>query len=281
MSASAQAAPVAPTPASAFAVFRGEQRATVLLLLAALGALAAAAWAFTYWAGGSMSSSTMAAMVAGGDLGMIGFFLLIWAAMMVAMMFPAAAPMAVAYVHLARADSDRSPWWTGRAAVFLGSYVAVWSLTGVVAVLAYLVLGRSLAGFAMAGVFPPVAVGAVLVVAGLYQTTTLKETCVTGCRSPVSFLVEHWRSGLRGAARLGLRHAAYCVGCCGLLFAVLFVVGTMSLAWMALLAALVFVEKLAVGRAGRLISWGIGGAMAAGGVAILIVPGWAAIAVGL
>jgi predicted metal-binding membrane protein len=103
-----------------------------------------------------------------------------------------------------------------------------------------------------------------LVAAGLYQLSPAKSACLAQCRSPAAFLTRHWRAGAAGALRLGLLHGAYCVGCCWLLMALLFVVGIMDLAWIAALSALVAVERLvrggaAIGRVAGvgLVLWGV------------------------
>lgn len=101
----------------------------------------------------------------------------------------------------------------------------------------------------------PLALGATLGVAGLYQFTTLKHICLSRCRSPLAFVAQHWRHGRVGALKMGLRHGLYCFGCCWTLFAVLVATGVMSVAWVLLLTLLVFVEKLHSGslyRSGRL-----------------------------
>ena len=90
----------------------------------------------------------------------------------------------------------------------------------------------------------PLALGATLVTAGLYQFTPMKRICLTRCRSPFAFVALYWRDGRLGALRMGLQHGAYCLGCCWALFAVLVAAGVMSLAWMLLLTAVVFVEKV-------------------------------------
>src|SRR4029079_6937742 len=90
----------------------------------------------------------------------------------------------------------------------------------------------------------PLALGATLIAAGLYQFTRLKRVCLSHCRSPLAFVAQHWRDGRTGALAMGLRHGLYCFGCCWALFAVLTAAGVMSLAWMLLLTLVVFVEKL-------------------------------------
>jgi predicted metal-binding membrane protein len=101
----------------------------------------------------------------------------------------------------------------------------------------------------------------------VYQLTPLKERCLGKCRNPVQFFMTHWRPGTAGALRMGATHGAYCVGCCWMLMLILFAVGVMNLAWVALIAAFVFVEKLL--PAGRLTSRLAGGALLVAGLAVL------------
>ena len=104
--------------------------------------------------------------------------------------------------------------------------------------------------------------------AGLYQLTPLKTACLEKCRSPLSFLMRLWRPGLVGAARLGLTHGLYCLGCCAMLMALLFVFGVMNLAWVACLAVVVLIEKITPG--GQRIGWLAGVALLAVGVAMVL-----------
>ena len=105
--------------------------------------------------------------------------------------------------------------------------------------------------------------GTVLIVAGLYQWTPLKQACLRHCRSPLEFITAYWRPGARGAFAMGLRHGAYCLGCCWMLMLLLFVGGVMNFAWIAGLALFVLVEKLVpaghwIGRGAGvlLVAWG-------------------------
>jgi predicted metal-binding membrane protein len=109
----------------------------------------------------------------------------------------------------------------------------------------------------------------VLIAAGLYQLSPLKALCLAHCRAPASFLSQHWRPGAAGALRLGAMHGAYCVGCCWVLMALLFVGGVMNLVWIAVLAVLVLAEKLA--PRGEWIGRGAGVAFIVWGVATVIV----------
>jgi predicted metal-binding membrane protein len=111
--------------------------------------------------------------------------------------------------------------------------------------------------------------GAVLIAAGLYQVSPLKNTCLAHCRAPTSFLSRHWRPHIMGALRLGAMHGAYCVGCCWMLMALLVVGGVMNLAWIAALAILVLIEKAL--PLGQWIGRAIGIALIGWGVATLLV----------
>ncbi|TDH59301.1 DUF2182 domain-containing protein [Dankookia rubra] len=168
-------------------------------------------------------------------------FLAIWVVMMAAMMFPAVAPMVLAF-HRIQAGRHGSgafvPTW-----VFVAGYMLVWTAAGAAAYAAALAAeavavrtGLGPAGAARIG-------GAVLVAAGLYQLTPLKDRCLSKCRTPVGFIMTSWREGRLGALRMGAQHGLWCLGCCWLLFAVLFPLGLMNIAAMAALTALVFAEK--------------------------------------
>jgi predicted metal-binding membrane protein len=113
----------------------------------------------------------------------------------------------------------------------------------------------------------PQLAGAILIGAGIYQVTPLKIACLTHCRSPLDFLVAHWRSGVAGAVRMGAHHGLYCLGCCWALMAVLFAAGIMNLAWVAAIAVFVLVEKLA--PAAAVISRVGGAAMVLAGLATI------------
>jgi predicted metal-binding membrane protein len=264
---------------SALAVFRGEYRRAAAVLLAAIAAITVVAWAVTIGVG--MTPSMMAMMVATGGWAGFAIFLGIWLAMMVAMMFPASAPMAEAYVHLSSAEGTKNPWRTASAATFLGVYAAVWTSIGVAVAVAYLLLVPRIPELTMSGSLGATLAGATLVVAGIYQATPLKDACLRGCQTPFSFLSTGWRPGLRGALRLGARHALYCVGCCALLFAVLFAVGLMAIGWMLLIALLIFAEKLIAGPAGRKVAWAVGGVLVVLGGLVIASPAFAGWALGL
>lgn len=179
----------------------------------------------------------------GTDLGTLPWFLGVWLTMMAAMMLPAAAPMVLMFAAIAperaRRGNEQIPAW-----IFVGGYLAVW---GVFGVLAY---GAAAAVRALDPAFlawdeqGPLVVGGGIVVAGIYELTPLKRLCLKHCRGPLHFVLGGWRDGYSGALRMGAEHALYCVGCCWGLMLVLFAVGVMSVFWMAVVAAVVFAEKV-------------------------------------
>jgi predicted metal-binding membrane protein len=278
MAAALSAAP-APPLESPWQVFSGDQGRAAITLLVALLAASVGAWAFVVWMGAGMSSAMLLASVS--TLGGFGLFLAVWLVMMVAMMFPAAAPMAQAYSVLSGQESRPAPSRSALTSVFLVTYLTVWTAIGVAVAGIYVLLAPRLSVLVGTGTLGVAVAGSVLIAAGIYQTTPLKATCLRGCRTPLSFLLTDWRPGFRGAVRLGWKHAAYCVGCCWLLFAVLFAVGLMALPWMALIAVMIFVEKLVPGRTGFRVSAGLGAALAAVGVVFLLIPSFGGWALGL
>jgi len=173
---------------------------------------------------------------------------MMWAVMMVAMMLPSAAPMVLAYARIASARG-RNP--TLRVWLFAFGYLAIWTLFSAAATLIQFVLARS-SMLSNALVTTPLVSAAILVVAGVYQLTPLKEACLGRCQSPIGFFMTHWRDGAAGALRMGLSHGAFCVGCCWMLMALLFVAGVMNLAWVAAITIFVLLEKAT--RWGRAIA---------------------------
>jgi predicted metal-binding membrane protein len=239
--------------AAAFAAVR-----TRLGLVAVLLALAALAW----WS----TADRMAGMDAGPgtDLGALGWFVGVWVVMMAAMMFPSLAPTVALYARMTR---RRGP---DRPLLFASGYLLVWGAAGLLGYGAFR-LGRSVIGGDLAwrdgGRW--LAAG-VLTVAALYELTPLKNVCLAKCRSPVGFLLGTWRDGRFGALEIGSRHAGWCLGCCWALMAALFALGVMSIAWMALVAALIALEKTVPWR--RAASWGTAAVLLALAVGVLAVP---------
>lgn len=171
-----------------------------------------------------------------------GLRLAMWAVMMVAMMVPTAAPMTLLYAGVARkAAAQHSP--LAPTFVFVTGYVAMWTVFSLAATFAQFVLDQ-------AALLSPMMVSssaslgaALLIAAGIYQLTPLKNACLKNCRTPAHLMSRHWRTGNIGAFRMGLRLGAYCVGCCWILMGLLFVGGVMNLLWIAAIAVFVLLEK--------------------------------------
>lgn len=188
-------------------------------------------------------------------------FLVAWVAMMAAMMIPSSAPMFLLY----RLSAEDAPNGELRTLLFGAGYLLVWTAAGVVV----LVAQRALEAL-VSPELRPLGVAAVLLAAGAYQFTPLKTTCLRACQTPADFLVRHWRTGTIGALRLGLDHGLYCLGCCWALMAVLVAAGAMGLAWVALIASIVLVEKL-VPQA-TWFSRAVGVAFAVGALVVVLRP---------
>lgn len=214
------------------------------LILALLLILAAASWVILIW-----QSSITDQLMSGLTMGLsASVFLAIWIVMMVAMMFPTAAPMILMFrqVHAGKRGRGQSfvPTW-----IFVGAYLVIWGLSGILAYVfaqAVQTLAESSTWFMNnAARFG----GVILVLAGLYQFSPLKTSCLSKCRTPLDFILGSWRDGYIGSFRMGLQHGAYCLGCCWLLFLILFPLGIMNVAAMAVITLLIFAEKsLSYGR---------------------------------
>jgi predicted metal-binding membrane protein len=172
---------------------------------------------------------------------------LMWWVMMVAMMVPSAAPAILIYAGAARKRKDADHPLAATFS-FLAGYLVTWALFSVLATCLQWGLERIDVVTGMMEIASPRMAGLVLIAAGLYQLTPLKTACLKHCQHPVFFLMHHWKSGTSGAFRMGLEHGGYCLGCCWFLMALLFVGGIMNLLWIAGLAILVGIEKLAGGR---------------------------------
>jgi predicted metal-binding membrane protein len=220
----------------------------------------------------------MSAMAQPNDAVKISVFVAVWTAGMAAMMFPAISPMVLLYNRLSKSGGGSQSVVveeTGNTVLgvkmilFIGSYLAVWSLTGIALLLAWSVSAAALAGVlngALFGVF----LGSILIVAGAYQFSPLKSKCLGYCESPMSFFMRRWKKGTSGALSMGLYHGLYCLGCCWPYFLIMVALGWMDILWMALFAGIILVEKI--------WSRGIWAARVAG--AALIVTG-VAVTVGL
>lgn len=230
--------------------------------LVALVGLTGAAWCLTAYHAvkmsmpmgiavrGGMAADGMAGMAMAGMSATTGsslagaiVFVAVWTVMMAAMMLPAATPMIIIFAsaQARRQKHVAVPTW-----IFIAGYMIVWAAAGIF-VYVLVQFGSELATMLVPTErdrWAPIALGSTLVVAGLYQFTPIKNVCLSHCRSPLAFVAQHWRAGRVGALVMGLRHGAYCFGCCWALFAVMGAAGVMSLAWMLLLTLIIFVEKL-------------------------------------
>lgn len=174
-------------------------------------------------------------------LGALTTFVIAWLVMMAAMMLPSATPLVLLY-------RVAGPGARAINTVFLAAgYLTVWAAFGVPTFAVQQTLMTAASDGSLIGRWLPYAVAVILGLAGLYQFTPLKEACLRQCRSPLDFMVQRWHGGgALGATRLGVEHGAYCVGCCWGLMAVLVVAGSMSLAWVTLIALLVLDRKSVV-----------------------------------
>jgi predicted metal-binding membrane protein len=214
-------------------------RAAQAPIVVALVAVAGLGWVFT--------GARMAGMHEGPgtDPGSLGSYVSVWIVMMAAMMLPSAAPMVVVHSAVERRRRELGRHRIrGASMAFVGGYLLVWSAFGVAAY-ALFELARSfdLAALSWNRSGRDVATG-VIAVAAVYQLTPLKDRCLAKCRSPLGFVVGSWRPGRVGAARMGMEHGAWCVGCCWALMATLFALGVMSLTWTIVIAAVIAVEKV-------------------------------------
>jgi predicted metal-binding membrane protein len=212
------------------------------------------------------------------DAGQSGWALTTWAlmigmwwVMMIAMMTPSAAPTILLYARVHRAALAREQFRDEVAptGAFATGYLSVWLGFAVAATALHWALEHTgLVSTMMMGSRSRWLSGAVLIAAGLYQLSPLKNVCLAQCRAPASFLARHWRPHALGALRLGSQHGAYCVGCCWMLMALLFVGGVMNLIWIAALTTLVLIEKVL--PRGPWIGRSVGVALAGWGVATLV-----------
>ena len=246
------------------------------IVAAAIIMIAAISWVYTvYLSETSMSMSGMQGASDGVmDMGRadmrswraadFGLMYVMWAVMMVAMMAPSAAPMLLMFATLNRKRREREAPYVSTG-VFLAGYVIVWAVFSIVATagnwgLHQASLLSSMMGASTSGYLG----GVLLLLAGAFQWSRLKNECLTQCRTPMGFLMTSWREGRGGALRMGLDHGAYCLGCCWALMLLLFVLGIMNLLWIAALAAFVLAERVApkgewISRISGvlLVAWGI------------------------
>lgn len=218
------------------------------MVLAGLAAITLLSWLYLLSMAGDMGTMSMPEAMAGAQIQPwsttdFALMFLMWTVMMVAMMVPSAAPLILIYARVYRREKEQGRPFTPTAA-FAAGYLLAWTVFSLIATVLQWALER-------AALLSPMMVsksnylGAViLIAAGVYQLTPLKHACLAHCRSPMSFIMQHWRTGTRGALRMGMEHGLFCVGCCWFLMGLLFVGGVMNLLWVAAIAAFVLVEKV-------------------------------------
>lgn len=212
--------------------------------------------------GGAMGGMTSAMHAAVWSLRDGWLIFAMWTVMMAAMMLPSASPMIAMYARIAR---GRSAERSARAWLFAAGYLIAWTGFSAAATVVQFALERT-GIIADAMRVEPFTGGLLLIAAGVYQLTPLKQVCLTQCRSPLGFFMTAWRRGARGAFAMGLNHGAFCVGCCWMLMALLFVAGVMNLVWAALLTILVLLEKATPW--GGTVARASGAMMVASGIAL-------------
>jgi predicted metal-binding membrane protein len=183
----------------------------------------------------------MPAMMHWGATDLVLVFVM-WAIMMAAMMLPSATPMVRAFARSARGQPGCSV--PSLTSAFVGGYLTVWTLFSAVITLAQWGLLELRLVTPMMESASSWLSGGLLLAAGVFQFTELKNACLNKCRTPMGFLMTEWRAGARGAFVMGLRHGVYCTGCCAMLMLLLFVLGVMNLAWIIMLTLIVLAEKL-------------------------------------
>ncbi|AOK26512.1 metal-binding protein [Burkholderia ubonensis] len=250
-------------------LFRHERVVTAL----GMAAVVALSW-FYLWTGAGMGMSALDMTAAtlfphrlphgiGSMNPSLATVIVMWWTMMIAMMTPGAAPLILLYRRVLRHYGAADGASSASSLALLAGYLTIWLAFSIAAASLQKVLQPTgLISAMMLWSKSALLSAIVLAAAGIYQLSPFKRACLTQCRSPVQFLTTHWRPGVAGSFRLGLHHGLYCVGCCWLLMALLFVGGVMNLVWIAALSLVVFVEKNLPGgeRIGRalgivLIAW--------------------------
>lgn len=215
-------------------------------------------------AGGMRMSAPGApeAMALSNGVSGIGLYLFVWGAMMVAMMYPSSVPLFRMYYGTLDGLSDAGK--AARVGTFMGTYALVWALTGLVSLVVNAVVPiATIAADRSALLF-----GGSLVVLSAYQLSPYKHRCLKYCRTPLGFLMEYHQPGIRGAARMSARFSVFCVGCCWALFAVMMVVGSMNVLWMAVITVVLSAERM-VGWGDRLAK-GLGVVAGIGGCVVVL-----------
>lgn len=203
------------------------------------------------------------AMALSNGLTGVALYLIMWGVMMIAMMYPSSVPLFRMYANTL--DGMTTGEKAARVSVFMGTYALVWALTGVVPLIVNAVAPIA----TIATHHSTLLLGGTLVLLAVYQLSPYKDRCLKYCRTPLGFLMEYHRPGIRGAAEMSFRFSVFCVGCCWALFAVMVVVGSMNILWMAGITVVLSLERV-IGWGGRLAK-GVGVASGIGGGVLILI----------
>jgi predicted metal-binding membrane protein len=246
-----------------------------VVILASLAAITLLAWLHLLGMGSVPSSAVMDGMegmdgmqgvpAEGMAPALFAMAAAMWVVMMVGMMLPAAAPMILLYATVQRQRGRNGGLMIS---LFSAGYLLVWGGFALAAAGLQFLLNQAGLLSASLALLNVQVTGIALVLAGLYELSPLKNRCLDQCRAPLTFVMNHWRPGARGALAMGLHHGVICLGCCWMLMLLLFAAGAMNLIWVATLAALVLVQKLLPG--GRAVSTATGLALLAIGAVLLV-----------
>ena len=220
----------------------GRARGSVLAGLIGFTVVSWAYLGFLATRAGDMSSVLAMPMTPAWSLTQAALMAVMWAVMMAAMMLPSAIPMVLTYDSLGGGTSDDRG---GSTPLFVTGYVLVWAAFALGATALQWFLATVAIVDGMGVVTEAWFAGALLIGAGVVQFSPGKLASLGACRTPMGFLMTSWRDGNVGALRMGLHHGRLCLGCCWSLMLLLFVLGVMNLAWVAVLAIFVLAEKVA------------------------------------
>lgn len=213
-----------------------------VIVLCGLAALTALSWTYMWHLARDGMDMCMVNMNPWSRTDLLALFAM-WAVMMIGMMVPSASPMVLAFASINRARRAQSLSYVSTI-LFVFGYLAVWTTFSLLATLLQEALHTAALVSSIGASTSRILGGVLLALTGIFQWTPLKSGCLRHCRSPLGFLLTEWREGAGGAFQMGLRHGAYCVGCCWLLMSLLFIAGVMNLWWVAAIAAFVLFEKV-------------------------------------
>jgi len=213
------------------------------IVLSGLFLITTLSWAYLWYLARDPLAMCMVNMNPWNAADLLALFAM-WAVMMVGMMVPSAFPMILAFAGVSRSRRAKSLSYVSTSTFVLG-YVTAWTGFSIGATLTQEILHSAALVSSMGIGASRIFGGIVLMAAGIFQWTPLKNACLRHCRSPIGFLLTEWRDGSRGAFQMGLYLGAHCVGCCWLLMGLLFIAGVMNLWWVAAITAFVLLEKVA------------------------------------